>query len=178
MRRFAGAGLLLFFVFVMAGIYPAQWTLRCMARREMKTMMRARGGRLEGVAELSFKLVRGEVADAHFTWEEEDEFSFNDRLYDVIDSKVAGDIITFRCLPDGREDVMAHCSKELSPFGAGDRSPTDGAPLMLKLVMDQFTGPVNEPARPTEAGIFAFKEDPAPLLLAGFERVQLRPPAA
>jgi hypothetical protein len=91
---------------------------------------------------------------------------------------VAGDIITFRCLPDEREDAVVLCARKLDPFRAGDRSTTEGAPLMLKLVLDQFMDPANDPVCPHEPGTVAFVEDHAALLLAGFEQDRLRPPTA
>jgi hypothetical protein len=177
-RQFAGIGLLLFFAFTMAGIYPAHWALRRMAHRDMKALVRTGGYQLEGLAELSFKLVRGNVTDPGFMWEEEGEFSFNDRLYDVIDSRVTGDIVTFRCLPDGREDALVHFAKRLDPFRSGDRSADSSTPLMLKLIVDQFMGPANDPPCLHEPAVVAFAESGPALLLTGFERVQLRPPTA
>lgn len=178
MRQAAGAGLFVFFVLTLVGVYPAQWALRQMARRDMKEMLRAGGSRVEGLAELSFKLMQGEVADAGFTWEEQGEFSFNDRLYDVIDSRRVGDVVTFLCIPDEREDALVDCARRLDPSRPADRTGTDGAPLMLKLVVDHFIPPTGHLGTPREPVSIPFVTEGPALLLAGFEQVALRPPTA
>jgi hypothetical protein len=178
MRQVVGTGLFLLFVFTMVGIYPAQWALRWMARREMKAMVHADGYDVEGLARLSFTLVRGEVMDRGFVWEEEDEFTFNDHLYDVVDIRTQGNVVTFLCLPDEDEDALVHCARMLDPFRHKHRSNTGGTQVLFKLITGLFAPCTAPGLEPDAHGVTMFAAlDHAPLL-AGFDRAPLRPPSA
>ncbi len=178
MRQATGVGLFLFFAFTIVGIYPAQLALRWMERREMKAMVQAGAYDMDRLAHLSFTLVGGEVADHGFAWEEEDEFSYNDHLYDVVDTRTDGNIVTFSCLPDGDEDTLVHCAHMLDPFRHKHRSANGGTQVLFKLITGLFVpcgvSPIEQDASDVEVFAALDRAD----LLAGFDRVPLRPPAA
>lgn len=178
MHRALGIGLLAFFSFVLAGIFPAQWLVRHTARREMRAMIRARSARLEGVLELTFRTVGGRIQDASFQWEEEHREFFHDgKLYDVISSEPGEGQVTFRCIQDGREERMLRDARDLTPGIDPERSPDGKGRLLVKFMCEHFLGPTERPGR-ADTG-----QDPSHLhavgaaVLSGHPRDRFRPPA-
>ncbi len=178
MRQLTGIGLFVLFAFLMVGIYPMQWALRHMARREARAMIRARGNRMEGLVSFTFHTSRGEVTDPAFAWEEEDEFTFHGHLYDVVDQHVDGDRITFHCLPDAEEDGLTHFARLLDPFRHRHRSSPVGSHAFIKLIADLFLTPQTNAAGPGSSFAHAFAPARGGSPLAGYDRALLRPPSA
>ncbi len=178
MRQATGVGLFLFFAFTIVGIYPAQLALRWMERREMKAMVRAGAYDAEGLARLSFTLVEGEVAEHGFAWEEEDEFTYNDHLYDVVHTRTDGNVVTFLCLPDEDEDTLVHCAHMLDPFRHKHRSANGGTQVLFKLITGLFVPCAVSPLEPDASDVTVFAALDRAALLAGFDQAPLRPPAA
>lgn len=46
------------------------------------------------------------VNDSPLQWEEENEFSLNSTMYDVLDEKQVGDSMVIRCVPDEKETEL------------------------------------------------------------------------
>jgi len=178
MHRVLGIGLLAFFSFVLAGIFPAQWVLRQSARREMQAMIRSRGSRLEGVVDLAFRTQNGRVNAAFFHWEEEDEeFSYRGVLYDVVSVDRDGEGIIFHCIEDGREERILQSTRRLAAGPDGGRSPIGQARLLVKFMCEQFLQPQEQPGRTDRAGT---AWSPVPLcasVLSGFRPDCFHPPA-
>lgn len=178
MRQATGVSLFLFFAFTIVGVYPAQWALRWMERREMKAMVHAGRYDVAGLARLSFTLIGGEVADRGFTWEEEDEFSFNDHLYDVVDIRTEGNVLTFLCIPDEDEDALANGARMLDQYRHKHRSTKGGTQVLSKLITGLNDPSARSPMEPDESGATVFTSFDRTALLTGFNSEPLRPPAA
>ncbi|HRH39627.1 MAG TPA: hypothetical protein PK760_14855, partial [Flavobacteriales bacterium] len=171
MRRSIGIVLLLFFAFTLVGVHPLQEVLREMARAEMVRNIAANGTE-EGVTQLHFALDGDRVADPLFAWEEEDEFTYDGRLYDVVRTERTGDHIVFFCIPDEREDSIVASGKELDPYRTGGPHKR----LVVKCALDGYTMPatlVNEP-RSCVTAVTAHPVDER--ALSGHGTSLLRPP--
>lgn len=178
MHRALGIGLLAFFSFALAGIFPARWVLRQSARREMQAIIRSRGSRLEGVVDLTFRTLNGHVSATSFHWEEEDEeFSYQGVLYDVVSADRDGERVIFHCMEDGREERVLRNARDLAAGPYGERSPVGRARLLVKFICEHFLHPL-EQAGPTGVAVAAWC--PPPLrasLLSGFSPGCFHPPA-
>lgn len=178
MRQATGVGFFLFFAFTIVGVYPAQLALRWMERREMKAMVHAGAYDTEGLSRLSFTLVGGEVAEHGFAWEEEDEFTYNDHLYDVVHTRTDGNVVTFLCLPDEDEDTLVHAARMLDPFRQKHRSTNGGTQVLFKLIMGLLLPGTVAPVEPGASDTTMFAALDRTVLLAGFDQAPLRPPTA
>lgn len=174
MRRLVGSGLLLLFAFALAGVYPAQWSLRNQARREMRAIIRACSGRIDGVAVITLPLVNGRVNDERFAWEEADEFSFDGAMYDVVLQEVKGDVVVFHCVADAREDALIAHAQRVDPFHAHDRSAP--APV-LKFIGDQFLAPQHGGLTAASFLLGTATTSGTQEVLNGHGRAPFRPPA-
>lgn len=178
MHRALGIGLLAFFSFVLAGIFPARWVLRQSARREMRAIIRTRGSRLEGIVDLTFRAVNGHVSATSFHWEEEDaEFSYQGVLYDVVSADRDGAYVIFHCMEDGREDRILRSSRDLAagPYGGG--SPLGRARLLVKFMCEHFLHP---PERMGWTEVSGATRCPPPLralISSGFRPSCFHPPS-
>lgn len=175
MRRLVGSGLLLLFAFALAGVYPAQWSLRNQARREMRAIIRTHAGRMDGVAVITLPFVNGRVNDDRFTWEEENEFSFDGAMYDVVLQEVKGDVVVFHCVSDAHEDALIAHAQRVDPFHSHDRSAPGP---VLKFIGDQFLAPQRGHLTAAPFLIGAAASSGAQEVLSGFGRTPFRPPAA
>lgn len=87
------------------------------------------------VQQFVFTLQNGNPAEDSFYWEDEDEFHYRDKMYDVISKKVAGDKLFITCINDDKEkELIEHyidiAKKENNK--PGNTSPT--IQLILSLV--------------------------------------------
>lgn len=174
MQRSLGSGLLIVFVIALVAVYPLQWRLRSEAREHMRTMIRARGCRMEGVLSVDLTLVNGAVADPRFAWEEEHEFSFNGSMFDVIEQSVHGDRLHIVCVADGNEDALIAQARRTAPNGHSG----GGVPLsMLLSVAGSFLPPDAHPVIPMAPVLSAsLMCGDTPGLSAGHGAAPFRPP--
>ncbi len=138
MSRLPGIAFLAVFAYALSGVYPVQWALRELAREDMKAFIQA-GGASEGVvAEISFALVQGEVADPRFTWQEQDEFSFCGAMYDVVGREVKNSTIIFHCISDQRETEVVSGSTAIAQASDNDRSIQGHGHAMIKSISERY----------------------------------------
>lgn len=87
--------------------------------------------RHKDIEHFEFNLVNGEPSDPSFKWEEENEFSFRGRMYDVIEKKQEGNKFIIACVNDTKEDVLIN---ELSGIQKERNSkPLKGGPSLYFL---------------------------------------------
>src|SRR5215510_10895581 len=75
-----------------------------------------------------FTIDNGKVLDERFEWEEENEFSLEGSMYDVVDQKIKGNKITIRCVKDDQENEL------LSSFAHLQKRQQDGKGRMGTLL--------------------------------------------
>ncbi len=178
MHRVLGIGLLTFFCLVLVGIFPARWVLRQGARREMQAMIRSRGSRLEGVVDLAFRTLNGQVSTAGFHWEEEDEeFSYQGALYDVVSVDREGEHVIFHCIEDGREEWVLRSARNLATGPGGERSPIGQARLLVKFMCEHFLHPLEPLDQAQVTGDMWCCTAPYATVLSGFSPACFHPPA-
>lgn len=138
MSRLPGIAFLVVFGYSLIGVYPVQWTLRELAKQDMKAFIREGSARDRVVTDLSFALVRGEVVDACFAWEEKDEFNFDGAMYDVVGREVKNGVITFHCMSDQRETKLVAGSKAIDQANGSDRSMQRNGRALIKSISERY----------------------------------------
>ena len=178
MHRALGIGLLAFFSFALAGIFPARWVLRQSARREMQAIIRSRGSRLEGVVDLTFRTLHGRVSATSFHWEEEDEeFSYQGVLYDVVSADRDGERVILHCVKDGREERILQSARDLAIGPYGERLPVGRARLLVKFMCEHFLLPLERTELTEVAGAVSCPPPFRAPVLSGFSPGCFHPPA-
>ena len=174
MQRLLGSGLLLVFAIALVAVYPLQWRLRSEAREHMRALIHAQGCRMEGLLSIDLPLWNGSVADPRFAWEEENEFSLNGSMFDVIEQRIQGDRLHLLCVADGNEDALIAQAKRTDPNG----QPGGDVPLsMLLSVAGSFLPPEAHRVPLIEPACAApIVRRNAPALSAGHGQVPFRPP--
>ena len=135
MIRVPALALLACFLLGLAGSYPIERIMRSRIRQEMRAWIRS-GAHTPDVETLTFPLRHGVVADARFSWEEENEFQVNGEWFDVVDKVVQGDRITFHCLRDGKE---ARVIARFAALNASSRSDDrQGTQELVHLITQRY----------------------------------------
>ena len=178
MQRHLGLALFAVFAYALVGIYPAQWALRELARQEMGAYIKEGGAPVNAVVSFTFTSLNDEVNAPGFAWEEENEFSYNGGLYDVLGREQGEGTITFHCLADARENAIVQNGKKLIPLGAPGRSSTGGSNVLIKFMGEHYL-----PKAITDRALFSSEgriEHPRceTAALTGFASSLLRPPVA
>ena len=94
-------------------MYSRQMTLK----REMRSRLRSSPDQFEQTV-FEFELVNGEPKASSFEWEEEGgEFRYNGSMYDVIEKKITGNIVRFRCIDDKEEAGILKKMEDLQKKG-------------------------------------------------------------
>lgn len=94
------------------------------------------------VVQLSFK----EDESKQLYWEDDQEFSFNGEMYDVIEKKRGGNILIIRCIPDKKEtDLLKEYQKQNKHNSSNS--------TVFQLITTQFVLPVGYLIKPTERQI-------------------------
>ena len=138
MQRWLGIAFLALFGYALVGIYPVRSLLREMAQQDMKAFIRDGGDQSPMVTDLSFTLKNGEVADAGFVWEEEDEFTFDGAMYDVVSREVHEGIITFHCISDQRETRLTVQANAIDQANGPVQAPKTNSKALAKFVSGKY----------------------------------------
>jgi len=112
-------------------------------KREMKRQLQA-DPNLQGQAELQFALQNGIPVDNNFSWEEEEEFSWNGKMYDIIEQHTVRNILTIRCIQDIKEKELLKKFCELE-------KQQDGKSGKNKSIVQLISGFVFEPVSTPES---------------------------
>ena len=78
------------------------------------------------------QLHNGEFTDERFAWENENEFEFAGKMYDVIERKVKGDNVVLHCLEDKKETELVKAFEE-AQRSQSQQSKTRTASLLQML---------------------------------------------
>jgi hypothetical protein len=138
MQRWLGIAFFALFGYALVGIYPVRSVLREMAQHDMKAFIRDGGGQSPAVTDLSFTLKNGEVADARFAWEEDDEFMFDGAMYDVVGREVHGIVVTFHCISDQRETKLAAQANAIDQVNGPAQTPQTNSKALAKFVSGKY----------------------------------------
>jgi len=60
----------------------------------------------------SIQLQKGQFTDERFAWENEDEFEYAGRMFDVIEKRMEGNIMVMHCLEDKKETELLRAFEE------------------------------------------------------------------
>jgi hypothetical protein len=113
-------------------------------KKEMR--MRIRTNRTtRGQEEFEFNLEQGMPAVSGFSWkDDEKEFSWNNKLYDVIEKKIRGNKLWMRCIEDSKEkELLKEFCDWQQQEGKSGKSRTAALQLLISLFLpaEHFQGP-------------------------------------
>ena len=86
-------------------------------------------------------------------WEEENEFRYNDEMYDVIEKKMQGNRMLIRCIQDEKETSL------LNEYQKNRKHHPDNS--IIQLIIAQFDIPPATILQPTERNLNKSFADPS-----------------
>jgi hypothetical protein len=108
---------------IQPAIGAAPWLLREKAAVKSEARERLRGGLEEAaIVTLSFTL---EESRTVLRWEDEQEFEYEGRMYDVVETRVEGGTVSYRCWRDEEETRLNERLKELACRELGEAADPD-----------------------------------------------------
>ncbi|MBI1780985.1 MAG: hypothetical protein HYR66_06395 [Sphingobacteriales bacterium] len=85
--------------------------------------------------QLVFTVQNGNPVEEGFYWENEDEFHYQDRMYDVISKKIIGDKLFINCINDDKEEELIEHNIDIAKKENNKPGNTSsGMQLILSLV--------------------------------------------
>lgn len=103
-------------------------------KKEMRMRLRA-GINRDLQDEFEITLKEGKPADPSFRWEEEKEFSYKGKMYDVIDKQIVDGKLRIRCIEDSKEEELL---KKLADIQEKEGKKGDKSRAIL-LLLTTFT---------------------------------------
>lgn len=92
---------------------------------------------IQNPLELRFFL-SDEAAISKLTWEDENEFTFNGELYDVIRKTTVNGELVIQCIKDKKETHLVNDYAKISKETQGDPSSKNKSTILLKLITGFF----------------------------------------
>jgi hypothetical protein len=102
-------------------------------------------------------------------WENENEFRYNNEMYDVIEKKVKGNDIIIRCIPDKKETAL------LNEYQKNNKHNSSNS-TVIQLITAQFVLPADDSLRQPEKIVKRNFIDPSSSLQNIASTVPLPPP--
>ncbi len=140
--------LLLACLFVQTGAFwLLGWQQQRSVKKEMKALIRSNsfGQQTETFV---FDLVNGKPSAASFYWEEENEFYYQGKMYDVIRQKVSGNKIEITCINDKKEkELLEELSSLYQKTGSNAGKSNSNNPVSFNFIFIE-PGLISLPAAP------------------------------
>jgi hypothetical protein len=108
----------------------------CLQQKEIKTIIKKRIGNnleAESTEQFVFSINPGKGVE-NPEWEGDDEFSYQEEMYDVIDKKIENGKIYVHCISDKKETRLIRNYQELMKNDASNPSSKKRSGLLLQLI--------------------------------------------
>ena len=103
--------LLLIILVQVIGYYFAFRLRQVEVRREVYSYLKSHTSD-KNLTHFQLRLINGQFTDERFSWENENEFEFAGKMYDVIERTVTGNNVVLHCLEDKKETELVKAFEE------------------------------------------------------------------
>lgn len=135
MRRILSLLLLTAFFLNIIGYHFIFWVQQHTIKENMEVLRHSAS--IQNPIELRFSL-SDEAVVSKLSWEDENEFTFNGELYDVIRKTTINGELVIQCIKDKKETHLVNNYAKISKETQGDPSSKNKSTVLLKLITGIF----------------------------------------